>query len=75
MPPNPCSLYFLNVLIDTTLGVFLIYYLLRLARWVLVDKMELDGWEMGVYKEGRKGSCWVSRGSRSHDPEGSESNW
>ncbi|CDZ98655.1 Protein of unknown function DUF3661, vaculolar transmembrane [Phaffia rhodozyma] len=48
--PNPCSLYFLNVLIDTTLGIFIIWVLLRLSRWILVDTLGGVGWEMGIYR-------------------------
>lgn len=59
LPPNPCSLYFLNVLIDTTFGVILIAYLLKLAKYVLVDKLQLEGFDMGVYKDGKRWNCWV----------------
>lgn len=58
-PPNPCSLYFLNVLIDTTVGVLIIWGLLRLARWTFVEQLGWKGWEMGMYEPGKMASCWV----------------
>lgn len=57
--PNPCSLYFLNVLIDTTLGVLIIMFILRLSRYLLVDKAGFKGWNSGVYREeGDSGLRW-----------------
>ncbi|KAL7413066.1 vacuolar membrane protein-domain-containing protein [Mrakia frigida] len=61
LPPNPCSLYFLNVLIDTTFGVILIAYLLKLSRYVFVDKLQLEGFDMGVYKDGKRWNCWAKQ--------------
>ncbi|EPQ28196.1 uncharacterized protein PFL1_04024 [Pseudozyma flocculosa PF-1] len=48
---NPCSLYFLNVLIDTTLGVFIIYTLLSLLTHILTDVLRLRGFVSGQYSD------------------------
>ncbi|PWN18402.1 hypothetical protein BCV69DRAFT_71933 [Microstroma glucosiphilum] len=48
---NPCSLYFLNILIDTTLGVFIIYLTLRLTTHVLTDVWGLKGFVSGRYTD------------------------
>jgi len=54
------------VLIDTTLGVVLIAYLLKLAKYVLVDRLQLEGFDMGVYKTGKMWNCWVRLDRESH---------
>ncbi|KAF8607719.1 hypothetical protein BDV93DRAFT_519738, partial [Ceratobasidium sp. AG-I] len=46
---NPCTLYFLNVLVDTTVGVALIYAFLHAATWLLTTKMQLKGFRSGDY--------------------------
>ncbi|CAO1635086.1 unnamed protein product [Sympodiomycopsis kandeliae] len=54
---NPCSLYFLNILIDTTLGVFIIYLTLRISTHLLTDKWGLKGFVSGQYTDRpRKGA-------------------
>lgn len=46
---NPCSLYFLNILVDTTLGVFFIYIALKYVTWFLTERMGLEGFVSGQY--------------------------
>ncbi|KAI0751126.1 vacuolar membrane protein-domain-containing protein [Daedaleopsis nitida] len=46
---NACVLYFLNILLDTTIGVGLIYLILQVATYVLTEKLHLKGFESGVY--------------------------
>lgn len=48
---NPCSLYFLNILIDTTLGVFFIYAALRFLTHFLTDVIGLPGFVSGQYDD------------------------
>ncbi|KAN0060877.1 hypothetical protein ACQY0O_006611 [Thecaphora frezii] len=46
---NPCGLYFLNILVDTTLGVFIIYLLLRYLTSLLTTTFQLQGFVSGQY--------------------------
>ncbi|KAF7352443.1 hypothetical protein MVEN_01209000 [Mycena venus] len=46
---NACVSYFLNILIDTTIGVGLIYVVLRVLTFVASEKFHLKGFESGVY--------------------------
>ncbi|CAD6961743.1 unnamed protein product [Tilletia controversa] len=46
---NPCSLYFLNIAIDTTLGVFIIYITLRIVTHVLTSVLGWHGFVSGQY--------------------------
>ncbi|KAI3480120.1 hypothetical protein L1887_57719 [Cichorium endivia] len=46
---NPCSLYFLNILVDTTLGVFFIYVALKYVTWFLTERLGLEGFVSGQY--------------------------
>ncbi|WFD18780.1 hypothetical protein MCAP1_000991 [Malassezia caprae] len=46
---NPCSLYFLNILLDSTLGLFVLYGVLHGATRVLEDVWELQGFVSGEY--------------------------
>ncbi|KAJ6539740.1 vacuolar membrane protein-domain-containing protein [Mycena capillaripes] len=46
---NACTLYFLNILIDTTLGVGLIYVVLRVLTFIMTERFHLKGFESGVY--------------------------
>lgn len=46
---NPCTLYFLNVLVDTTVGVALIYAFLHAGTWLLATKLQLKGFKSGDY--------------------------
>lgn len=51
---NPCSLYFLNILVDTTLGVFIIYLTLRVTTHVLTDVWGFSGFVSGQYSDRNK---------------------
>lgn len=46
---NACVLYFLNILIDTTLGVAIIYLILHLLTWFFTEKCHIKGFETGKY--------------------------
>lgn len=46
---NPCSLYFLNILVDTTIGVFFIYTTLKWLTWYLTERLGLEGFVSGQY--------------------------
>ena len=46
---NPCSLYFLNILVDTTLGVFFIYIALKYVTYILTERLGLEGFVSGQY--------------------------
>jgi len=46
---NPCSLYFLNILVDTTLGVFFIYIALKYVTYFLTERLGLEGFISGQY--------------------------
>ncbi|KII95262.1 hypothetical protein PLICRDRAFT_208245 [Plicaturopsis crispa FD-325 SS-3] len=46
---NACVFYFLNILIDTTLGVAIIYLLLHLVTFVFTEKLRYKGFESGQY--------------------------
>ncbi|KAL5507929.1 hypothetical protein ACEPAH_5547 [Sanghuangporus vaninii] len=46
---NPCALYFLNILIDTTLGVALIYFIHHFLTYVFSDWLMLKGFRSGQY--------------------------
>ncbi|KAI0278616.1 vacuolar membrane protein-domain-containing protein [Russula aff. rugulosa BPL654] len=46
---NACVFYFLNILIDTTLGVGAIYLALHLLTWLFTDKLQFKGFQSGQY--------------------------
>ncbi|TCD70007.1 hypothetical protein EIP91_005257 [Steccherinum ochraceum] len=46
---NACVLYFLNILIDTTLGVAIIYFFLHLITFFFTEKCQFKGYESGKY--------------------------
>ncbi|KAF8213953.1 vacuolar membrane protein-domain-containing protein [Mycena galopus ATCC 62051] len=46
---NACVSYFLNVLVDTTVGVGLIYVVLRVLTHLASERFQLKGFESGVY--------------------------
>jgi hypothetical protein len=46
---NPCSLYFLNVLIDTTIGVAIFYFALKAFTWFFTQHLALEGYKSGQY--------------------------
>ncbi|WVF70770.1 hypothetical protein IAT40_005564 [Kwoniella sp. CBS 6097] len=55
---NPCSLYFLNVLIDTTIGVGIIYFSLKAFTWYFSKYMALDGFVSGQYGHPPRPDYW-----------------
>ncbi|KAL6309836.1 vacuolar membrane protein-domain-containing protein [Sparassis latifolia] len=46
---NACVFYFLNILIDTTLGVGVIYFVLHFITYLLTEKCNFKGFESGQY--------------------------
>lgn len=46
---NACVFYFLNVLLDTTLGVALLYFILQALSFLCTQKLGLKGFESGKY--------------------------
>lgn len=46
---NPCSAYLLNILIDTTIGVLIIYFALKRATWFFSVYLGREGYESGQY--------------------------
>ncbi|KAI6018276.1 vacuolar membrane protein-domain-containing protein, partial [Pisolithus marmoratus] len=46
---NACTYYFLNILVDTTLGVGLIYLILQATTFLLSKKLHLKGFRSGQY--------------------------
>ncbi|KAF9534126.1 vacuolar membrane protein-domain-containing protein [Crepidotus variabilis] len=55
---NACVSYFLNILIDTTLGVALIYFTLHALNNILTEKLHLKGFESGIYGEPPSANYW-----------------
>ncbi|RPD66825.1 hypothetical protein L226DRAFT_565610 [Lentinus tigrinus ALCF2SS1-7] len=60
---NACVLYFLNILIDTTFGVGLIYLILQVVTYVLTEKFHLKGFESGVYGTPPSINYWFRQAS------------
>ncbi|OBZ70347.1 hypothetical protein A0H81_09722 [Grifola frondosa] len=56
---NACVLYFLNILIDTTLGVGVIYFILRFMAYFFTEKCHLKGFESGQYGSPPSINYWV----------------
>ncbi|ORZ03556.1 Vaculolar membrane protein-domain-containing protein [Syncephalastrum racemosum] len=46
---NPCVWYFLNIFVDTTLGVGILWGILKGFQYLLIDKLRLSGFQSGVY--------------------------
>lgn len=56
---NACVLYFLNILIDTTLGVGVIYFVLHGVTYLLTEKCHLKGFESGKYGSPPSFNYWI----------------
>ncbi|KIO12408.1 hypothetical protein M404DRAFT_993402 [Pisolithus tinctorius Marx 270] len=56
---NACTYYFLNILVDTTLGVGLIYLVLQATTFVLLKKLHLKGFRSGQYGNPPSFAYWV----------------
>lgn len=82
---NACTAYFLSILIDCTLGVLVIYSVLRIFSHILIDKMHLQGFKSGQYyhlqKEGEEARLdddseqTLGGALRGHRPEGFQITW
>ncbi|KAL7749530.1 hypothetical protein RI367_005085 [Sorochytrium milnesiophthora] len=57
---NPCVWYFLNVAIDCTLGVYLLFLWLRLAARLVVT-LQLDDLESGYYGDPPRVLAWIKQ--------------
>ncbi|TFK55645.1 hypothetical protein OE88DRAFT_1622416, partial [Heliocybe sulcata] len=56
---NACVFYFLNILIDTTVGVAIIYLFLHLSTNLLAVKLNLKGFESGQYGNPPSANYWA----------------
>jgi hypothetical protein len=56
---NACVYYFLNILLDTTLGVYAIYITLFFLTWYLAEKLKLKGLRSGQYGSPPSLNYWV----------------
>ncbi|KAI0775900.1 vacuolar membrane protein-domain-containing protein [Trametes elegans] len=56
---NACVLYFLNILLDTTFGVGIIYLVLHVMTYLLTEKCHLKGFESGVYGTPPRINYWL----------------
>jgi hypothetical protein len=57
---NPCSAYLLNILIDTTIGVLIIYFALKHATWFFSVYLGKEGYESGQYGHPPQAILYVS---------------
>ncbi|KAK7470301.1 hypothetical protein VKT23_001732 [Stygiomarasmius scandens] len=55
---NACVSYFLNILVDTTLGVALLYVILQVLNYILSEKLHLQGFESGIYGDPPSIAYW-----------------
>ncbi|KIJ56932.1 hypothetical protein M422DRAFT_104141, partial [Sphaerobolus stellatus SS14] len=60
---NPCNLYFLNILIDTTIGVGYIYLVLHAADKLLTNRLKLKGFRSGQYGDPPSLAYWARQAS------------
>ncbi|KAJ3875053.1 vacuolar membrane protein-domain-containing protein [Lentinula edodes] len=56
---NACVSYFLNILVDTTLGVALIYLILHVLTHIFSEKFHLKGYESGIYGTPPRVKYWA----------------
>lgn len=56
---NACTYYFLNILVDTTLGVGLIYLVLQATTFLLSKKLHLKGFQSGQYGNPPSLTHWI----------------
>ncbi|KAI9453474.1 vacuolar membrane protein-domain-containing protein [Lactarius psammicola] len=56
---NACVYYFLNILLDTTLGVYAIYITLFFLTWYFTEKLKLKGLRSGQYGSPPSLIYWV----------------
>jgi len=58
---NSCTLYFLNILVDTTFGVLLLYILLKYLSWLLMEQFGFQGLQSGQYGDPPKIKRWAKQ--------------
>ncbi|KAI0299101.1 vacuolar membrane protein-domain-containing protein [Multifurca ochricompacta] len=56
---NACVFYFINILIDTTLGVGAIYLTLHFLTWFFTEKLQLRGFQSGQYGSPPSLNYWL----------------
>ncbi|KJA29781.1 hypothetical protein HYPSUDRAFT_60632 [Hypholoma sublateritium FD-334 SS-4] len=56
---NACVSYFLNILIDTTFGILLIYVTLHSLTNLFTEKLQMKGFESGVYGDPPSLNYWA----------------
>ncbi|CAK5262541.1 unnamed protein product [Mycena citricolor] len=56
---NACVSYFLNILIDTTLGVGLLYVILQVYTFIMTEKLQMQGFQSGVYGNPPSFKFWL----------------
>ncbi|OCH95906.1 hypothetical protein OBBRIDRAFT_787754 [Obba rivulosa] len=56
---NACVLYFLNILLDTTLGIGVIYLILHSANYFFTERCHLKGFESGNYGKPPSLNYWA----------------
>ncbi|KAF8559439.1 hypothetical protein OG21DRAFT_1562464 [Imleria badia] len=56
---NACTYYFLNILLDTTLGVGLIYLVLQSSTWLFSKKFGIKGLKTGQYGNPPSFTYWL----------------
>ncbi|KAH9912393.1 vacuolar membrane protein-domain-containing protein [Fomitopsis serialis] len=56
---NACVFYFLNILVDTTIGVGIIYFILHVTTWLLSEKCHFKGFESGQYGSPPSFNYWI----------------
>ncbi|KAJ4479169.1 vacuolar membrane protein-domain-containing protein [Lentinula aciculospora] len=56
---NACVSYFLNILVDTTLGVALIYLILHVLTHIFSENLHLQGFESGIYGSPPRVKFWA----------------
>ncbi|KAK1223315.1 hypothetical protein PQX77_013792 [Marasmius sp. AFHP31] len=56
---NACVSYFLNILLDTTLGVLILYGIHHTLTYVITDKLHWEGYESGRYGKPPSFKFWA----------------
>ncbi|KAI8866897.1 hypothetical protein GQ42DRAFT_127552, partial [Ramicandelaber brevisporus] len=58
---NPCVWYFLNILLDTTVGVYIIYVYFRLIHHIAVKRLGISNMQPGVYGHPPRWTIWLKQ--------------
>ncbi|KAF8514887.1 vacuolar membrane protein-domain-containing protein [Hysterangium stoloniferum] len=60
---NPCDLYFLNILVDTTMGIGYIYLVLNGIDALFTNRLRLEGFKSGEYGDPPRLTYWARQAS------------